>query len=155
MFERFAQGARDAVFLALEEAGRRGDRRVGTEHLLVGVLHDPAVAKVMGVGDEAAQQVADNLDRMALAEIGIDLGAFGKLAPAVGASRLPFTPGTKAVLKRTLALTVAEKARRIQSKHLLLALLERDEPDPVAQILGGLHVDKPQARTALLDPARW
>jgi ATP-dependent Clp protease ATP-binding subunit ClpA len=155
MFERFAQGARDAVFLAIDEAGRRGDRRVGTDHLLVGVLHDPQVAQLLGVGDEAARLVADDLDRRSLARIGIDVGAFGELAPAVGAARLPFTAGTKVVLKRTLALTVAEKARRIQARHLLLAILERNEPDPAAELLAGLHITKQQARSTMLAPQRW
>jgi hypothetical protein len=68
------------------------------------------------------------------------------LEPAVGATRLPFTPGSKAALKRTLALVGAERARRIEPKHLLLALLERDEPDPAANLLAGLHVDKRRAR---------
>jgi ATP-dependent Clp protease ATP-binding subunit ClpA len=149
MFERFARGARDAVFLAIDEAGRRGDRRVGTDHLLVGVLHDPTVAELIGVGDEAARLVADDLDRRSLAGIGIDVDTFGRLAPAVGAARLPFTAGTKIVLKRTLALTVADKARRIQARHLLLALLERNEPDPAAEVLAGLHINKQQARTAM------
>ena len=72
--------------------------------------------------------------------------AFGTLAPAVGASCLPFTPGTKAVLKRALALVAAERARPIESRHLLLALLERKEPDPAAEILAGLHIDKYQTR---------
>lgn len=146
MFERFAQRARDAVFLAINEAGLRGDRRVGTDHLLIGVLHDPAVAEAVGADADAARRVADQLDRTALAEIGLDAGAFGTLSPAVGASRLPFTPGTKAVLKRTLALVAAEKARRIESRHLLLALLERDEPDPAAEIVVSLGIDKHQIR---------
>jgi ATP-dependent Clp protease ATP-binding subunit ClpA len=146
MFERFAKQARDAVFLAIAEAGHRGDRRVGTDHLLIGVLHDPAVAEVVGADPDAARRVADHLDRTALAEIGFDVGAFGTLAPGIGASRLPFTRGTKVVLKRTLALVTAERARRIESRHLLLALLECTEPDPSAEILAGLHIDKHQTR---------
>jgi hypothetical protein len=155
MFERFAKGTRDAVFLAIEEAGRRGDRRVGTDHLLFGVLHDAAVAESVGVGDSAARAFADDLDRVSLAAVGIDVGTFGQLAPAVGAARLPFTSGAKVALKRTLALTVAEKARRIQARHLLLALLERNEPDPAAQIITGLQMDKQNTRIALLDQSRW
>jgi hypothetical protein len=155
MFERFAKGARDAVFLSIKEAGRRGDRRLGTDHLLFGVLHDAALAALVGVDDTGARTVADGLDRASLAAVGLDIGTFGRLAPAVGAARLPFTSGAKVVLKRTLALTVAEKARRIQARHLLLALLERNEPDPAAQVFAALNIDKPRTRAALLDQSRW
>jgi hypothetical protein len=155
MFERFAKGARDAVFVAIKEAGRRGDRRLGTDHLLFGVLHDAAVAEFVGVSDGAARAVADDLDRVSLAAIGIDVDTFGTLAPAVGAARLPLTSAAKVVLKRTLAVTVAEKARRIQARHLLLALLELNEPDPAAQIITGLHIDRQHTRLALLDQSRW
>ena len=49
MFERFAHTARTAVDCARHEAGRRGDRRVGTDHLLIALLQDAAVAQVTGV----------------------------------------------------------------------------------------------------------
>ena len=141
MFERFAQRARDAVFTAIAEAGRRGDRRVGTDHLLIGVLHDPALAEEVGADAEAARLIADELDRNALAEIGLNPGSLGPLAPAAGAPRLPFTPGAKAVLVRALVHTSAQKSRRIESRHLLLALLETEEPDPAAAILARLRAD--------------
>lgn len=142
MFERFAQRARDAVRAAVAEAGRRGDRRVGTEHLLIAVLDDPAIAEVAGVDARAARLVADQLDRAALAALGFDAAPFGPLAPAVGAARLPFTPAAKAVLARALALVTAGRGRRIESRHLLAALLERRAPDPAAELLTALGVDR-------------
>ena len=142
MFERFATRARDTVRMAVAEAGRRGDRRVGTDHLLIGVLQDPAVAQAVGADAEAARRVADQLDRAALAAIGFDAAPLGPLAPAVGTARLPFTPGAKAVLARALALVAAGRARRIESAHLLAALLERAAPDPAAEILAGLGIDR-------------
>jgi ATP-dependent Clp protease ATP-binding subunit ClpA len=139
MFERFARQARDAVTLAIAEAGRRGDRKVATDHLLIGVLHDPAIAQQVGAGPEAARREADRIDHDALMAIGVDVDAFGTLAPAVGGDRLPFTPGAKAVLKRTLAHTTAEKARHIETRHLLRALTECEAPDPAAQLLAALR----------------
>lgn len=139
MFERFAAQARNAVFLAIEDAGRRGDRKVATDHLLIGILHDPAIAAEVGASPETTRRAADQLDRDALSAIGVDTAAFGPLGPAVGAARLPFTPGVKAVLKRTLAHAVAEKSRRIETRHLLQALRERRSPDPAAELLAVLR----------------
>jgi len=146
MFERFARHARDAVLLAIDEAGRRGDRKVSTDHLLIGILHDPAIAQEVGAGPDAARQAADRLDRDALATIGVDAGAFGTLASAAGSTRLPFTPNAKSVLKQALAHTTTEKARHIQTTHLLRALLERDAPDPAAELLAELRTG-PRTRT--------
>ena len=74
MFERFAVGARAAVTASADEARRRGDRRIGTDHLLLGLLHDPGSAEALGVTVEAAREKSDALDRAALAAIGLDLG---------------------------------------------------------------------------------
>jgi ATP-dependent Clp protease ATP-binding subunit ClpA len=145
MFEKFAQAARDAVFIAIDEAGRRGDRRVGTDHLLVGLLHDPEIARQVGATPDDARGVVDELDRRALAQVGLDVRSFGELAPAAGGTRLPFTPGAKVVLERTVALTRTDRARRIESRHLLLALLERQPPDPAAEVLADLGVDRRRA----------
>jgi hypothetical protein len=49
MFERFAGATREAVRVSAEEASRRGDRRIGTDHLLLGLLHDSGSAGALGV----------------------------------------------------------------------------------------------------------
>jgi ATP-dependent Clp protease ATP-binding subunit ClpA len=153
MFERFTPQARESVSRAIAEAGHRGDRRVGTDHLLIGILHDPAVAVAVGADAEQARHVADQLDRTALARIGVDVDAFGTLALAVAAPRLPFTAGAKTVLRRALLLVVAGKTRRIESRHLLGALLERREPDPAAVIMAALHRQTPMpAATPVSNP---
>jgi ATP-dependent Clp protease ATP-binding subunit ClpA len=127
--------------VAIAEAGRRGDRRVATDHLLIGLLHDPAIAQQLHVSTEAARRAADRIDRDALGAIGVDAEAFGPLADGIGADRLPLTPGVKSVLKRTLAHTAAERARHIETRHLLQALLERRTPDPAAHLLEALRTD--------------
>ena len=148
MFERFAAQARDAVHLAIEDAGRRGDRKVATDHLLVGILHDPEIAAEVGASPEVTKHVADQLDRDALSAIGVDTAAFGPLGAAAGAARLPFTPGAKAVLKRTLAYAAAEKSRRIETRHLLRALRERRAPDPAAELLAALRASTERGTAA-------
>ncbi|WP_319460887.1 Clp protease N-terminal domain-containing protein [Micromonospora sp. RTP1Z1] len=91
MFERFTDRARDVVRRARDEARAEGQRPVGTEHLLLGVLADDqnlAVRLLAGLGVRAddlraaiGRHMADGgvglgaADAAALREIGIDLAA--------------------------------------------------------------------------------
>lgn len=149
MFERFAGAARTAVEDARYEAGRRGDRQIGTEHLLLALLHDEALARVVGVDAQTAQQAADRLDREALAAIGVALGEFRPTADARLGSASRMTPGAKTVIQRALGNATAEKARAITSRHLFLALLDRREPDPAVAVLKALDVDERMIRARL------
>jgi len=149
MFERFAVGARAAVTASAEEARRRGDRRIGTDHLLMGLLHDADTADVLGVTVEAAREKSAAMDRDALAAIGIDLGGYSPSPKIKVGIRTPFTSGSRAVMERTLRLTTAEKSRRIAPKHLMLALLERQQPDPAATLLAELGVDRAEVTRRL------
>jgi ATP-dependent Clp protease ATP-binding subunit ClpA len=150
VFERFAQATRAAVDDARYEAARRGDRRIGTEHLLISLLEDEATAAAVGVDAAAAREAAARLDRAALAAIGVELGGFEPQGRARLAKRAPFTAGAKQVLTRTLAHAAAEKARAITPRHMLLAVLERPEPDAAAALLAALDVDVPAVRSRLL-----
>jgi ATP-dependent Clp protease ATP-binding subunit ClpA len=150
MFERFAGAARTAVEDARYEAGRRGDRRIGSDHLLLALLQDDELARLVGVDAAAAHAAADQLDRTALAAIGLTLGEFQPTGRAVLGRRVPLmTTGGKAVIQQALAKAAAEKARTITSRHLLLALLDRREPDPAAILLAALRIDQPALRARL------
>lgn len=153
MFERFAQSARTAVDDARSEAGRRGDRRIGTEHLLLAVLRDETLARLVGVDVAAARDAVEDLDRAALAAVGLELGGYRPAGHAALGRHVPFTAGAKKVLQNTLANAAAEKARRITSRHMLLALLDRPEPDPTRALLAALAVDTCQVRDRLAVPA--
>ncbi len=146
MFERFAHCARAAVDDASFEAGRCGDRRIGTEHLLIALLHDEALARLVGVDAATARYAADELDRAALAAVGLELGMFEPAARTAVSRHISLTPGAKAALKQTLTNATDEKARRLTSRHMLLALLDRHEPDPAAVLLANLAVDPREAR---------
>ena len=62
-----------AIYLrASEEARRRGDRRTGTDHLLLALLEDPSVEDVLGVNLERARQALESLDRDALGALGLE-----------------------------------------------------------------------------------
>jgi len=152
MFERFAHAARSAVTASADEAGRRGDRRIGTDHLLLGLLHDPDVVTLLGVDLQRARAQTDVLDQQALAAVGFDVGDFTPAVTPRPAKRAPFTSGVRAVLPRALTLATTEKSRRITSTHLLLALLDRDRPDPAAELLAALHIDRADVRRRAARP---
>lgn len=140
MFDRLTPAARAAVAAGDDEAALRGDRRVGTDHLLLGLLHDPATAELVGVDVETARSRLRALDETALAALGItspDLG--GAVAISRRSARQP-TSGFRAVLPLAYTLAATEKSRRVTPRHLLLALLTRDEPDPAATLLAALDV---------------
>jgi hypothetical protein len=135
---------------ASEEARRRGDRRAGTEHLLLGLLEDPAIESVLGVSLQDARDTLDSLDREALGTLGID--------PAIDAPRLrmhdvPKKPTVRTVLNDRLRLTPRAKlvlqeagkplrrGKRITSGQLLLRLFDLEPPDPAAMLLTDLGVD--------------
>jgi ATP-dependent Clp protease ATP-binding subunit ClpA len=154
MFEKFARAARTAVDGARHEAERRGDRRIGTDHLLIALLEDAAVARTAGDDAGDARRAADRLDREALAAIGIRLADWQPDRDAAPGQRVLFmTAGAKAVIRRTLAVAQAEKARAITTRHLLLALLDQREPDPSTALLAALPVDPVALRLRLATAA--
>ena len=152
MFERFAVEARTAVHAGAEEAKRRGDRRIGTDHLLLGLLHDPESCRTLNTDLESARAQLDTLDQQALEAVGITVGDFGPLNAPTASSRTTFTSAARTVIQDSLILTTREKARRITARHLLLALLERHEPDPAAVLFKKLGVDSVALKARLQDP---
>jgi hypothetical protein len=144
---------------AREEARCRGDRRVGTEHVLVALLLEPGVASVLGTTVEAARAGLATLDRQALAAVGVGTQIEEPVpAPRTGPSR---RPTVKAVLQRRLPLTPVAKnvleaswkatrgRRQLGEKYLLACLLELERPDPAAELLAHLGIDPATARKRL------
>lgn len=148
MFEHFAAGARAAVTRALDEARLRGDRRIGTEHLLLGLLHEPGTVAVqsLGIDLEAARTALDDLDRTALASVGIDVQGIERPPVPASRKRTPFTSGARSVLPRALAEVKKAGSRRITPEHLMLAILDRELPDPAAELMEQLGIDRPAVR---------
>jgi ATP-dependent Clp protease ATP-binding subunit ClpA len=143
---------------AQEEARRRGDRRLGTEHLLLGLLHDPtsAPARALGVDVDTARAALDALDRAALAAIGVDLGDLPPASAAPSRTHPPVSLSTLTSSGRA-ALDTAVKATRLNTRHLapsylLLALLASQPPDPVAQLITQLGIDRSAVRHRLDQP---
>jgi ATP-dependent Clp protease ATP-binding subunit ClpA len=146
-----ADGGAAVVRHALEEARQRGERRLGTDHLLLGLLHDPSssAARALGVDLEAARAAWDALDLAALAAIGLDVGGLrlGSLPPS--RKRPPLTSAARAVLLRAVQEAARTKRRRPAAAHVLLALLACEPPDPAAALLAQLGVDRALVRERL------
>ena len=73
MFERFTRNARLVVTHAVEEAESRGDTRIGTEHLLIGVARSRSLEGLMP-DVESLRAELEQMDREALASVGLDPG---------------------------------------------------------------------------------
>ncbi|QIM15488.1 Clp protease [Leucobacter insecticola] len=150
MFERFAGEARAVVEDALTEAERRGAVRIASDHLLLALLRNEEIAAAAGTDAAAVQMAADQLDRDALAAIGVSVSEV-QLPPSTvkGKRATRMTSGAKEVLKGTLGYAAAEKSPTIAPRHMLLALLDRKEPDPAAVLLAALPVDRGELRERL------
>jgi hypothetical protein len=128
-------------------ARSRGDRRIGTDHLVVAVLTlaDPIPAHALGTDRDTAYEALCELDRQALAAVGVS-GVEVAPVRAAGGRRLPLTPGALAVFT---GLGKLSRGERTGTKHVVLALLARRAPDPAAALLDAMRVDRAQARQRL------
>jgi ATP-dependent Clp protease ATP-binding subunit ClpA len=146
-----------AIYLrAGEEARRRGDRRVGTDHLLLALLEDPSVEAALGVSLQQARKALESLDREALGALGLGPGAD---APELPMRAVPKKPRIRDVAKRDrfrmtpAAKRVLEEAykpkghRKLQvtGPEVLAQILALKPPDPAAVLLGALGVNTSEA----------
>ena len=118
MFERFAGDTRKIVGYAMDEARHSGDKRLGTDHLLLGALHDPGPAGVLGVTLDQARAAAARLDRTALASIGIDAQGFERVPMPGRGKKPPFSSGARSGMEGMLRYTMDQKSRQITTAHL-------------------------------------
>lgn len=129
MFEQFTDTARRAVVLAREEAHILRHNHIGTEHLLLGLIHEPdgLARQILTASGVSLDSTRDAVIRL----VGTGADAAEPDGPA---PHLPFTPRAKAVLD--LALTEALRLRhdRVGTEHLLLAIVNHGE-GAAAQVL--------------------
>ena len=152
MFERFTRDARKVVTSAVEEAGRRDDTRLGTEHLLIAVASSPALTGIFAAPEELRDQL-DRLDQHALRSVGLDPALLDVTPPSRAGSRnkhLPFTGAAKDTLSGALKEAVALGHRHIGVEHIALALVTGTGPDRGRAILEGLDFSPDQLRASLL-----
>jgi hypothetical protein len=145
---------------AREEARRRGDRKVGTEHLILALLREPVLAQALGCDLKTARDALDAMDQDALAAVGIGASFNAPPIPidepikrpsrpllhALQGDRLPMTPAAKTAME-----TSYKQIRRgpLFPQQVLLAVLELKPPDPAAELIAALGVDRAAARERL------
>lgn len=149
---KVADARRAVLTAAVDEAERRGDRRIGTDHLLLGLLHDAGgLARTALDVDLVAARTADRaLDRAALAAVGIAVPPLPEAEPVRSRRRRPLTSAARAVLLRSVhsAVHATPRRRAVDERDLLLALLACERPDPAAELLAALGVDRAAAEAA-------
>ena len=130
VFERFTDRARRVVVLAQEEARLLSHNYLGTEHILLGLLHEGE-----GVACRTLQSLGIDLEA-SRARVGEIIGRGG----ASPSGHTPFTPRAKKVLEMSLREALQLGDNYIGTEHILLALIREGE-GVAAQVLVGLGAD--------------
>jgi hypothetical protein len=152
VFERFTREARNIVTSAIEEAARRGDSRIGTEHLLISMAGAQSLAGIFPSPDELRGQL-DRLDDEALRSVGFDPGVLDvdhTARPRAGRRHIPFTGAAKDLLKGGLKEAIALGHRHIGAVHLALALTTANRPDRALATLESLGLSPDGVRASLV-----
>jgi ATP-dependent Clp protease ATP-binding subunit ClpA len=139
MFERFTDRARRVVVLAQEEARMLNHNYVGTEHILLGLIHEGE-----GVAAKALESLGISLQtvREKVEEI---IGQ-GQQAPS---GHIPFTPRTKKALELSLRESLQLGHNYIGTEHILLGLISEGE-GVAAQVLVRLGADLNRVRQEVI-----
>jgi ATP-dependent Clp protease ATP-binding subunit ClpA len=143
MFERFTEQSRRVVVLAQEESRMLRHNHIGSEHLLLGMLHEQGgtatdVLASAGITIEAARS-----------QVGELAGPGDKLPTG----HIPFTQRAKKILELSLREALEQAKSYIGTEHILLALI-RDADGTGARVLERLGVSLPALRQQVLDAAR-
>ncbi|MGH2712271.1 MAG: Clp protease N-terminal domain-containing protein, partial [Actinomycetota bacterium] len=139
MFERFTDRARRVVVLAQEEARMLNHNYIGTEHILLGLIHEGE-----GVAAKALESLGISLEavRSQVEEI---IGQ-GQSAPT---GHIPFTPRAKKVLELSLREALQLGHNYIGTEHILLGLIREGE-GVAAQVLQKLGADLNRVRQQVI-----
>jgi ATP-dependent Clp protease ATP-binding subunit ClpC len=139
LFERFTDRARRVLVLAQEEARLLNHSFIGTEHILLGLIHE-----------------GEGLAAKALESLGISLEAVREkveetIGPAGSAptGSPPFTPRAKKVLELSLREALQLGHNYIGTEHMLLGLVREGE-GVAAQVLQSLGADLPRVRQQVI-----
>ena len=139
MFERFTDRARRVLVLAQEEARLLNHNFIGTEHILLGLIHE---------GEGVAAKALDS--------VGVSLEAVrGKVAETIGPADSsttgspPFSPRAKKVLEQSLREALQLGHNYIGTEHMLLALVREGE-GVAAQVLVNLGADPSRVRQQVI-----
>ena len=139
MFEKFTDKARRVVVLAQEEAKMLNHNYIGTEHLLLGLIHEGE-----GVAAMSLEALGISLD--AVREQVQEIIGTGQTAPS---GHIPFTPRAKKVLELSLREALQLGHSYIGTEHLLLGLIREGE-GVAAQVLTKLGADTNRVRQQVI-----
>ena len=140
MFERFTDRARRVVVLAQEEARILNHNYIGTEHILLGLIHEgdgvaARALEAMGISLEAVRQQVEQI-----------IGR-GKDAQS---GHIPFTPRAKKVLEFSLRESLQLGDDYIGTEHILLGLIREGE-GVAAQVLVNLGAGMDRTRQQVIE----
>jgi ATP-dependent Clp protease ATP-binding subunit ClpC len=139
MFERFSDRARRVVVAAQEEARALGHDYIGTEHLLLGLIHEGG-----GVGAKALESLGIDADGLRERVVGI-VGTGQHTMTA----HIPFTPQAKQVLRLSLGEALRFGHNYIGTEHVLLGLIQEKE-GVAARVLADAGADLALARAEVV-----
>ncbi|MDN5745725.1 MAG: AAA family ATPase, partial [Nocardioidaceae bacterium] len=139
MFERFTDRARRVVVLAQEEARMLSHNYIGTEHILLGLIHEGE-----GVAAKALESLDISLEAVR-AQVEEIIGQ-GQQAPS---GHIPFTPRAKKVLELSLREALQLGHSYIGTEHILLGLIREGE-GVAAQVLQKLGADLNRVRQQVI-----
>jgi len=139
MFERFTDRARRVVVLAQDEAKMLNHNYIGTEHILLGLIHEGE-----GVAAKALEQMGISLE--AVREQVEEIIGHGQTPPT---GHIPFTPRAKKVLELSLREALQMNHSYIGTEHILLGLVREGE-GVAATVLIKLGADLNRVRNTVL-----
>jgi ATP-dependent Clp protease ATP-binding subunit ClpC len=139
MFERFTDRARRVVVLAQEEARMLNHNYIGTEHILLGLIHE-------GEGVAAKALESMNISLEAVRSQVEEIIGQGQAAPT---GHIPFTPRAKKVLELSLREALQLGHNYIGTEHILLGLIREGE-GVAAQVLQKLGADLNRVRQTVI-----
>src|ERR1700683_1778026 len=141
MFERFTDRARRVVVLAQEEARMLNHDYIGTEHILLGLVHEgqgmaAKALEALGISLEAVRQQVQEI--------------VGRGQQAARSGHIPFTPQAKKTLELAFREAVQLGHNYIGTEHILLGLIREGE-GTAAQVLVSLGADLDRVRQQVIE----
>ncbi len=139
MFERFTDRARRVVVLAQEEARLLNHNYIGTEHILLGLIHEGE-----GIASQALETLGISLE--AVRDQVEEIIGQGSQSPS---GHIPFTPRAKKVLELSLREALQLGHNYIGTEHILLGLIREGE-GVAAQVLVKLGAELSRVRQQVI-----
>jgi ATP-dependent Clp protease ATP-binding subunit ClpA len=140
VFERFTDRARRVVVLAQEEARMLNHNYIGTEHILLGLIHEGE-----GVAAKALESLGISLE--AVRQQVEELIGQGQQAPS---GHIPFTPRAKKVMELASREATELGHNYIGTEHILLGLI-REGGGVAAQVMLQLGADLARVRRQVVE----